>query len=67
MVDPRENLAHDLAVAQLEAHALAVERLDSAYASLERRLDRIAGSLATVESPAGPAVSVGQLRLVGGM
>lgn len=53
--------AHELAVAQLEAAAIAAERLDHAYASIERRLDRIAASLDLVEPV---SISPGQLRMV---
>lgn len=66
MGSPDDLHAHELAVAQLEAAAVAVERLDRAYAGLERRLERITASLAVVEGPAPIAVSAGQLRLVAG-
>lgn len=53
---------HELALAQLTAAAVAAERLDRAYASIERRLDRLAAVLDLVPVPA--PVSPGQLRLV---
>lgn len=53
--------AHELAVAQVEQMAMAAERLDRAYASIERRLDRIAASLDVVERV---PISPGQLRMV---
>ncbi len=61
---PVDTHVHALALAQLEAAAAMAERLDRAYASIERRLDRIAANLAGVEAP--PAVSPGQMRLVAG-
>ena len=56
---------HELAVAQLTAAANQAERLDAAYARLERRIDRIAVSMAALD-PAPISVSPGQLRLVAG-
>lgn len=55
---------HALGVAQLAAAANEAERLDAAYARLERRLDRIAVSMAGLDN--SPVISPGQLRLVVG-
>lgn len=60
---PPDLHAHELAVAQLAAAAAAAERLDTTYARLERRLDRITASMAAIDSSPIP-VSPGQLRLV---
>lgn len=57
--------AHELAVAQLAAAADVAERLDATYARLERRLERIAASMAGLDAGA-ISVSPGQLRLVAG-
>ena len=56
---------HQLGLAQLAAAAHQAERLDAAYARLERRLDRIAVSMAALD-PGPISVSPGQLRLVAG-
>lgn len=58
--------AHELAVAQMEAATAAAERMSAAWAGLERRIDRLASSLATVEDLLPVAVSPMQLRLVAG-
>lgn len=54
---------HALALAQLEAAAVVIERLERAYASIERRVDRLAGLM---PAPDTIAISPGQLRLVVG-
>ena len=60
---PVDSHTHALALAQLEAVAVAAERLDRAYASIERRVDRLA---ALMPAPDTIAISPGQLRLVVG-
>lgn len=58
--------AHELALAQLSAASDAAARLDATYARLERRLDRIASTLATIDGQVSVPVAPGQLRLVVG-
>ncbi len=67
-MSPEDPHVHALALAQLTADAEALDRLDVAYARLERRVDRIAASLAIIEDGPVPAlpVSPGQLRLAAG-
>lgn len=57
---------HELDVARVHAEAEAVERLERAYAGLQRRMDRIAAMEATMAPGAAVAVSPGQLRLAAG-